>query len=333
MIPSAYSRFCGRQRPELCPLDGRITRQARHCLVALACRAQHTVSRRCRQEWRHGTQECVRHVGAACASESRPMSDQAPKILTPPYYERLSELEDKHPWTQAMRRMGLELAAHYAGPVPTRVLDAGCGTGRFLHECGGRWAQAQLFGCDLSADGLHFATRRGLKRLAVANVTTLPFASSAFDVVVCADVLQHLSAANANQALGQFARLLRRSGTLIIRTAARRGIGRKKHRDSGDYQQWETEKLRAALESRGFDVVFLSRVNWLPSMWADLKGLFKPAPKGDAGLSLEPPPANHWKSRLMTSYWRQERHLILARGWRPPGGHTLFCAARKAGRD
>ena len=155
------------------------------------------------------------------------MSDPAPKILTRPYYERLSELEDKHPWTQAMRRMGLELAARYAGPVPNRVLDAGCGTGRFLHECGGRWAQAQMFGCDLSADGLHFATRRGLKRLAVANVTTLPFASSAFDVVVCADVLQHLSTANANQALGQFARLLRQSGTLIIRTAARRGIGGK----------------------------------------------------------------------------------------------------------
>ncbi len=232
-----------------------------------------------------------------------------------------------------MRRMGLELAGRYAGPAPARLLDAGCGTGRFLHECGGRWAQAQLFGCDLSAAGLRFATQRGVKRLAVASVTSLPFASSAFDVVVCADVLQHLSAANADQALAQFARLLRRSGTLIVRTAARRGIGGKKHRDSGDYQQWEPQKLRAALAVRGFDVVFLSRVNWLPSMWADWKAFFKPAPKGDVGLSLEPLPANHWKSRLMTSYWRKERRLILARGWRPPGGHTLFCAARKAGRD
>jgi len=261
------------------------------------------------------------------------MSDQAPKMLTRRYYERLSELEDKHPWTEAMRRMGLELAAHYAGPVPTRILDAGCGTGRFLHECGGQWAQAQIFGCDLSADGLHFATRRGLKRLAVANVTSLPFAPRTFDVIVCADVLQHLSAANANQALGQFAGLLRRRGTLIIRTAARRGIGAKKHRDSGDYQQWGPEKLRAALVGHGFEIVFLSRVNWLPSLWADCKALLKSVPKGDVGLSLKPLPANHWKSRLMTFYWNRERHLILTRGWRPPGGHTLFCSARKAGRD
>ena len=261
------------------------------------------------------------------------MSDQAPKILTRPYYERLSELEDKHPWTKAMRRMGLELAARYAGTVPARILDAGCGTGRFLHECGGQWEEAQTFGCDLSADGLRFAARRGLKRLGVANVTSLPFASGAFDVVFCADVLQHLSAANAKEALGQFARLLRPGGILIVRAAARRGIGGKKHRDSGDYQQWEPEKLRAAVEGQGFEIVFLSRVNWLPSVWADLKAFLQPAPKGDAGLSLEPAAAKHWKSRLMTSYWRKERRLILSRGWRPSGGHTLFCAARKAGRD
>ena len=83
------------------------------------------------------------------------MSDHTPKkppkILAPLYYERLSELEDKHPWTDAMRRMTLELASRYAVPAPTRVLDAGCGTGRFLQECGGLWEQAQMFGCDLSS--------------------------------------------------------------------------------------------------------------------------------------------------------------------------------------
>ena len=261
------------------------------------------------------------------------MSDEAPKILTRPYYERLAELEDKHPWTQAMRRMGLELAACYGGPTPARILDAGCGTGGFLKEFHAQSAEAQTFGFDLSADGLHFAARRGLERLAVANVTSLPFASGTFDVLVCADVLQHLSAADAKTALSELARLLRRNGVLVVRTAARCGIGQKRHRDSADYQQWEPGKLRAAVEGRGLEIVFLSRVNWLPSVWADLKALVEPRPKGDVGLGLELPPANHWKSRLMTSYWNEERRLILARGWRPPGGHTLFCAARKAGRD
>ena len=264
------------------------------------------------------------------------MSDHTPKkppkILAPLYYERLSELEDKHPWTDAMRRMALELTSRYAVPAPTRALDAGCGTGRFLEECGGLWEQAQMFGCDLSVDGLHYATRRGLERAAVASLTSLPFAAGAFDVIVCADVLQHLSAPDADRALDQFTRLLKKSGTLIIRTAARRGIGRKKHRDSGDYQQWEPEKLRAALEGHGLDIVFLSRVNWLPSVLADLKVFLKPAPQGDVGLHLEPPPANHWKSRLMTAYWNTERRLILGSGWRPPGGHTLFSVAIKAGR-
>ena len=33
-------------------------------------RAQRSAPKLCRQEWRHGTQECVHHVGAALAESS-----------------------------------------------------------------------------------------------------------------------------------------------------------------------------------------------------------------------------------------------------------------------
>ena len=129
--------------------------------------------------------------------------------------------------------------------------------------------------------------------------------------------------------LQEFARLLSPKGTLLIRAAARRGIGKKKHRDTSRYQQWEPQKLRVIVNNAGFEVIFLALVNWLPSLLADLGGLGKPAPVGDEGLRVRAMPAHSWKSRILAAYWCVERGLILRLGWRPPGGHTLFCVARK----
>ncbi len=165
--------------------------------------------------------------------------------------------------------------------------------------------------------------------LVAGAVDDLPFCSGQFQAVVCWDVLQHLSADGSRSALQEFDRLLAPKGTLLIRAAARRGIGKNRHRDTSQYQQWEPEKLHVALDKAGFEVLFLALVNCLPSLLADLGELGKPAPVGDEGLRVQAVSARGWKSRMLGAYWRVERGLILGRGWRPPGGHTLFCVARK----
>jgi SAM-dependent methyltransferase len=260
------------------------------------------------------------------------MSEAAPKILTPEYYERLKAVEQRHPWTQAMRRLSFDLLERCcAGIRNPRLLDAGCGTGLFLSQCGEKLAGAVLTGFDLSLHGLQAARTLGLQRLAAASSGELPFADGEFHAVVCHDVLQHLTVDESQRTLLEFARVLRPGGRLVVRTAARRGLPGKRHQDANDYRQWEPATLSAALDHDGFEIEFMARVNWLPSLLADLKAWARPKPQGDVGLNLNPNDGAGWKGGVLTKYWSLERQLVLGTALRPGLGHTLICLAKKGG--
>jgi SAM-dependent methyltransferase len=252
-----------------------------------------------------------------------------PRIFTPEYYEQLGRVEQLHPWSAYMQRLAFWLLdAHSASP-PDLVLDAGCGAGYFTL----RWREHSRIrvavGVDLSVDALRVSRRHGLAHAAASSVAALPFRDGAFDAVYCADVLQHLTREEAGRTCRELARVLRSGGLLLIRTAARRGLGAKKHRDTADYQQWEPAKLRAHLEPCGLRIAWLSLVNWLPSLAADLRAWRRPAPAGDAGLGVALAPVEGPRRALLSAYWRLEQVALLRLGLRLPIGHTLLCLARK----
>ncbi len=90
-----------------------------------------------------------------------------------------------------------------------RVLDLGCGKGRFAAHL--RAAGADVVGVDLSAAMLGKAV--GLDR-ALASAKRLPFAAGTFDAVVAVEVFEHIDAIDA--ALAEARRVLRPGGTLAI---------------------------------------------------------------------------------------------------------------------
>ena len=115
----------------------------------------------------------------------------------------------------------------------------------------------------------------------------------------------------------------------MLRTAARRGLGAKKHVDSDDYRQWETTQVRALLTGAGLEPLLVARANWLPSLLADLRAMGRPQPVGDVGLVVEPAVPVGWKARLLEGYWRLEGGLLLG-GIRSPGvGHSIVAIGRK----
>lgn len=104
----------------------------------------------------------------------------------------------------------------------TRVLDAGCGSGRHLCEPFRR-PGVHVAGVDLKWDDLRKA--RGFLSLmssetsgqwvvARADVTKLPFADDFFDIVVCSEVLEHIEDNRA--AIGELVRVLKRGGDLVV---------------------------------------------------------------------------------------------------------------------
>ena len=90
------------------------------------------------------------------------------------------------------------------------VLDAGCGTGRYLLELEARGAAAM--GVDLSGAMLERARQR-TPRLARADLRALPIDTMSIDLVVCSLALGDVP--ELDTALGEIARVLRPSGRVI----------------------------------------------------------------------------------------------------------------------
>ena len=90
------------------------------------------------------------------------------------------------------------------------VLDAGCGSGRYLRELHDRGAK--VIGMDLSAAMLNRA-RQTNTRIARADLRALPFDAMSIDLVVCGLALGDV--AELELALSEIARVLRPGGRII----------------------------------------------------------------------------------------------------------------------
>ena len=109
-----------------------------------------------------------------------------------------------------------------------RILDAGCGNGRYSHFLLRHAdAEALLTAFDLSPGMLERARRRpGSARIShtVADLTRLPYAEASFDAVVCGWVLEHLP--DPQPGLRELARVLRPGGKLLLLTTEDTFLGR-----------------------------------------------------------------------------------------------------------
>jgi 2-polyprenyl-6-hydroxyphenyl methylase/3-demethylubiquinone-9 3-methyltransferase len=98
------------------------------------------------------------------------------------------------------------------GPVAgLRVLDLGCGKGRFAKALQDRGAT--VTGIDLSAAML--AEAEGVARVR-GSARSLPFASRSFDAVVAVEVFEHLDPETWAGAIAEARRVLAPRGTLAI---------------------------------------------------------------------------------------------------------------------
>lgn len=134
-------------------------------------------------------------------------------------YERVAPV---YPAEAANPLMALDEAA-LTGLWPPlrdlRVLDVGCGSGRYLRRLAESRAR-RVVGCDLVA-GMLLRVRSASSSwraplcppLARADVVALPFRAGAFDLVVCGLVLGHV--AELGRALGEIARVLAPGGVAV----------------------------------------------------------------------------------------------------------------------
>ena len=117
---------------------------------------------------------------------------------------------------EAKKKDTLEIVGQLSGA--NRILDVGGGPGRLSIPLANRAGVESVVLTDIGFDMLHsVACAKGGSRkpaLVGADAHALPFRPRSFDCVVAVDLLCHLE--NAAMALGEFHRVLRPGGTLVI---------------------------------------------------------------------------------------------------------------------
>jgi 2-polyprenyl-6-hydroxyphenyl methylase/3-demethylubiquinone-9 3-methyltransferase len=94
-----------------------------------------------------------------------------------------------------------------------RVLDLGCGKGRFARYLCGQGAR--VIGLDLSAAMLAEAAGIGLERVR-GSARRLPFAPASFDRVMAVEVFEHLAPQGIDDVCREVCRVLRPGGRFVL---------------------------------------------------------------------------------------------------------------------
>jgi len=123
----------------------------------------------------------------------------------------------------ATRRQALPLLHEvFAGRAQRqlRLLDVGCGTGRFLNALKQAWPRLPALGIDMSeayvAEARLHLKRWGWINLMVAKGEALPLVDASQDAVTSTFVLHELPPRVRRAAFGEFARVLKPGGRLVL---------------------------------------------------------------------------------------------------------------------
>jgi ubiquinone/menaquinone biosynthesis C-methylase UbiE len=154
--------------------------------------------------------------------------ERTPERIDAAYYDRSEYFDAGHlsDLTSRFQRYRVEKVLGICDPLPgERVLDMGCGWGTFEWTLAPR--VAEIVGVDFSARSIELCERRraaaGLDNVrfvhADAGATGLP--AESFDLVIAADLFEHLYPDDSARVAREAQRVLRRGGRFSIWTPHR----------------------------------------------------------------------------------------------------------------
>jgi len=180
-----------------------------------------------------------------------------------------------------MRRQALApIARHIARrhQAALRLIDIGCGTGRFLSQVKSNWPRLHVTGVDLSPYYLSEARDRlsSWSRVSLVEgaAEKLPYADCGFDIVTSVYLLHELPRRVRHAALSEMARVLKPGGLLVLVDSLQRG-DRPEYQALMDhfpsafhepyYEDYTQDDLSAVLRAAGLvpaavELAYLSRI-------------------------------------------------------------------------
>jgi ubiquinone/menaquinone biosynthesis C-methylase UbiE len=151
--------------------------------------------------------------------------------------------EENFPSTIDPRIYHVQLILEYLGDLNgKRVLDVGCGKGRFARVLAERYPRASMVGLDLAEAMLRHAPA-GVG-VCAGSMTALPFPSGIFDCAYATESLEH--AVDIRSAVAEMCRVVRPGGRIVIIDKNSQQWGRLK---TPEWEKWfgrkELERMLA----------------------------------------------------------------------------------------
>jgi len=247
--------------------------------------------------------------------------------MNPAEFANIANCERDFWWYRGMGKILFRLLDRYlAGRRIGRALEAGCGTGYISWRLR-KERQYPMVPMDLSLEGLGYAQAMGLDRAVQADVSSLPFASGVFDLVLSLDVIAHFQRGAEIDAAREMARVLAPGGLLVVRTSAL-DILRSRHSEfAHERQRFTRRRLRERFEAAGFRVLRCTYANSLlmPVALAKFR-LWEPLLRGPASTGVAP--VAPWLDRLLYAPLAIESAWIGA-GANFPAGQSLLLVGEK----
>lgn len=181
--------------------------------------------------------------------------------MLPREYRVMFEIEQEYWWYRGLRVLVDELLTKYAAPDrSTKILDAGCGTGKNLETF---LARGNAWGVDIAQAAIEFCHLRGAPhdRAIVGSLLQLPFPDQFFDLCFSFDVICNIPDDIASFA--EIRRTLKPHGVVIAQLPAYDWLWSAHDVAVGHKYRYTAANLRAKIERAGLRVERITYLNTL----------------------------------------------------------------------
>jgi SAM-dependent methyltransferase len=233
-------------------------------------------------------------------------------------YREMAELDQKHWWYRARRKVLADLIRREASPPPdARILEIGCGTGHnfeVLKQFG------SVDAIELDDESRAIAEQRLGRKIMTSPLPELAGVRDGYDLVAALDVIEHIDDDAA--ALAVIATKLKPGGKFVMAVPAHRWMWSAHDVVNHHKRRYSKVGLKRLVEGSPMKLEKIGYFNSLLFPLAVAQRLASKARgKDDAEVKLPSAPLN----RALESVFGAERHLV---GRLPlPPGLSLFAVA------
>jgi len=233
-------------------------------------------------------------------------------------YQQMAELDDRHWWYRARRRILAELIRREVRlPVDGRILEIGCGTGHNLQMLSGF---GHVDGLELDDEAAALSEKRLGRGIIRSPLPELDGVSNDYDLIGAFDVIEHIEDDRA--ALAAIATKLKPGGKFMMTVPAHPWMWTAHDVANHHKRRYSKRSLRALVEGSPMRLQKIGYFNSLlfPVAVAE-RTVSKLRGKDDGDVSLPPALLN----RTLEAVFASERYLV---GRLPlPPGLSLFAVA------